>query len=386
MKDFEWYSPTRVIFGNGAADRIGEAAKPYGEKALLVYGTSSIKKTGLYDRVLSQLQNGGINVVDFGGAKSNPILSHVRKGIQLARAEGVDFLIAVGGGSVIDTAKAIAVGVLTDTDIWDFCTFKAFPDKALPVVTLVTIPASGSEMNVNAVITNDETREKFGISSEAIYPKVSIMDPSVTFTVSKSYTAYSAADIFSHVLDAYLTRTAEWTPMQDGIAEAILRALMQSVDRIMKNPEDYDARATMMWCAPWALNRLIHCGLGDTYFPLHMLEHPISAIFDIAHGAGMSIIIPAWLTITSQLQPSRCAQLARSVLGVGEGDDAKAAEKGIAALKNWFDSIGAPTSFSAVDISAEEVDNLTEAAYKQWKGLGIELPREYFGEVYNLAK
>jgi len=271
MKDFEWYEPTKIIFGNGAADKIGEAAKPYGARTLLVYGTSSIKKTGLYDRVMSHLQNVGVSVVDFGGARSNPVISHVLKGIHLAKSERVDFVTAVGGGSVIDTAKSIAVGVLNDQDVWDFCTFKAFAQKALPIVTLVTIPASGSEMNSNVVITNDKTREKFGFSAEAVYPKVSIMDPSVTFTVSKSYTAYSAADIFSHVLDAYFTSTAEWTPMQDGIAEAILRALMQSVDRIMKNPEDYDARATMMWCAPWALNRLIHSGLGNTYMPLHML-------------------------------------------------------------------------------------------------------------------
>ncbi len=386
MKDFEWYNPTKVIFGNGAADKIGEAAKPYGEKALLVYGTSSIKKTGLYERVMTQLQNAGISVVEFGGVKSNPVLSHVRQGIQLAKAEGVDSLIAVGGGSVIDTAKGIAVGALTDKDIWDFCTFKAFPEKALPIVTLVTIPASGSEMNINIVITNEETKEKFGFSSEAVCPKVSIMDPSLTFTVSKSYTAYSAADIFSHVLDAYFTSTAEWTPMQDGIAEAILRALIQSVDRIMKNPEDYDARATMMWCAPWALNRLIDSGLGATMPTLHVLEHPISALYDIAHGAGMSIIIPAWLKITSQQLPARCAQLARNVFGVAEDDDAKAAEEGIAALKNWFDSIGAPTCFSAADISADEVDDLTETACNHWKGLGVELPREYFAGVYELAR
>ena len=388
MQDFEWYNPTKVVFGNGAADKIGEAAKPYGEKALLVYGTSSIKKTGLYERVMSQLQNAGIRVVDFGGVKSNPTLSHARKGIQLAKAEGVDFLISVGGGSVIDTAKGIALGALTDQDVWDFFTYKAFPEKALPIVTLVTNPASGSEMNTNVVITNEETKEKFGFSTEVLYPKVSIMDPSVTFTVSKSYTAYSAADIFSHVLDAYFTRTAEWTPMQDGIAEGILRALIQSVDRIMKNPEDYDARATMMWCAPWALNGLIHSGLGFTSFPLHTLEHPISALFDIAHGAGMSIIIPAWLKITSEQLPSRCAQLARNVFGVVEDDDSKAAEEGIVALKHWFDSIGAPTSFSAADITAEDVENLIETAYNtnQMKSLGMELPREYFAGVYNLAR
>lgn len=212
------------------------------------------------------------------------------------------------------------------------------------------------------------------------------MDPSVTFTVSKSYTAYSAADIFSHILDTYFTSTAEWTPMQDGVAEAILRALMQSVDRIMKNPEDYDARATMMWCATWALNRLIHSGLGYTSMPLHMLEHPISAVFDTPHGAGMSIIIPAWLTITSQLQPSRCAQWARNVFGIVETDDAKAAGKGIKAMKRWFGSIGAPTSFSAANISSRQVDNLTDTAHSQWKAVGIELPRDFFAGVYDLAK
>lgn len=387
MKDFEWYNPTKIIFGNGTADKIGEAAKPYGEKALLVYGMSSIKKTGLYDRVVSRLQNAGISVVDFGGVKSNPVLAHVRKGVQIARAEGVDFLVAVGGGSVIDTTKAIAVGALTDKDIWDFFTFKAFPEKALPILTLVTIPASGSEMNINVVITNEETQEKFAFLSEVVYPKVTIMDPSLTFTVSKSYTAYSAADIFSHVLDAYFTSTAEWTPMQDGIAEGILRALIQSVDRILKNPEDYDARATMMWCATCALNGFIHSGLGFVSMPLHVLEHPISALFDIAHGAGMSIIIPAWLKITSEQLPARCAQLARNVFGVVEYNDAKAADEGIAALKTWFDSIGAPTSFSAMDISKDGVNNLIETAYNtnQMKIAGVELPREYFAGVYNLA-
>jgi alcohol dehydrogenase YqhD (iron-dependent ADH family) len=386
MKDFEWYCPTTVIFGNGVTEKIGEAAKPYGTKTLLVYGAASIKKTGLYDRIFSHLNNAGISIVDFGGAKSNPVLSHVRKGIQLARSEKVDFVTAVGGGSVIDTAKAIAIGVLNDQDIWDFFTYKAFAQKALPVVVLVTIPASGSEMNTNCVITNEETKEKFGCTAEVLYPKVSIMDPSVTFSVSKSYTAYSAADIFSHVLDAYFTSTAEWTPMQDGIAEAILRALMQSVDRIMKNPEDYDARATMMWCAPWALNRLISSGLGPTFIPLHILEHPISAVFDIAHGAGMSIIIPSWLTVTAKSQLLRCAQLARNVFGVVEADDAKAAEKGTTAMKRWFDSIGAPTSFSAANISTEQVDKLIDQAYNHWKNLGLDMPKDFFAGVYNLAR
>lgn len=171
MKDFEWYLPTKVIFGNGAADQIGEAAKPYGAKTLLVYGTSSIKKTGLYDRVMSHLQNAGISVVDFGGARSNPFLSHVRKGIQIAKSEGVDFITAVGGGSVIDTAKAIAVGVLNDQDIWDFFTFKAFAQKALPIVTLVTIPASGSEMNTNCVITNEETERNLPFLLKRFTPR-----------------------------------------------------------------------------------------------------------------------------------------------------------------------------------------------------------------------
>jgi alcohol dehydrogenase YqhD (iron-dependent ADH family) len=388
MKDFEYFVPTRVIFGNGAADRIGEAAKPYGEKALLVYGTSSIKKTGLYDRIRSQLQNAGVSVVDFGGAKSNPVLSHARRGAQLAKAEGVDFVIAVGGGSVIDTAKAIAIGALTDRDLWDFFTFKASVERALPIVTVVTIPASGSEMNTNVVITNEETGEKFAFPSQAIYPEVSILDPSLTFSVSRSYTAYSAADIFSHVLDAYFTSTAEWSPMQDSIAEGILKAVIRSVDRIMKNPEDYDARATMMWCAPWALNGLIHSGLGFTDMPLHTLEHPISALFDIAHGEGMSVIMPAWLKVISGQQPSRCAQLARNVFGVAENDDARAAEKGIASLKNWFDSIGAPTSFSAAGISAQGVEDLIETACNKYqlKHLGVELLRDYFAGVYDLAR
>ncbi len=388
MKDFEWSIPTRIVFGNGAADKIGDEAKPYGERAMLVYGRSSIRKTGLYDRILPHLQNAGIAVVDFGGVKSNPVLAHVNQGIQLAKSEGVDFMIAVGGGSVIDTAKGIAIGALTDQDVWDFFLFKAFVEKALPIVTLVTIPASGSEMNANVVITNEETTEKLGFPAPAIYPKVSIMDPTVTFTVSKTYTAYSAADIFSHVLDAYFTSTAEWAPVQDGFAESILRALMQSVDRIMENPEDYDARATMMWCATCALNGLIHSGLGYTTMPLHTLEHPISALFDIAHGAGMSIIIPAWLKTISDQHPSRCARLARGVFGVAEDDDAEAAYRGIAAMRNWFDSIGAPTSFSTLDISPEAVDKLIETAYEknQMKHLGIQLSRDYFADVYNPAR
>lgn len=388
MKDFEWSVPTRIVFGNGAADKIGNEAKPYGKRAMLVHGKSSIRKTGLYDRILSHLRDAGIAVVDFGGAKSNPTVAHVNRGIKLARAEGVDLLIAVGGGSVIDTAKAIAIGALTEQDVWDFFLLKALVERALPIVTLVTNPASGSEMNAGAVLTNEETTEKFGLVAPAIYPKVSIMDPTVTFTVSKKYTAYSAADIFSHVLDAYFTSTAEWAPMQDGVAQAILKALMRSVDRIMENPEDYDARATMMWCAPWALNGLIHSGLGYTTMPLHTLEHPISALFDTAHGAGLSIIMPAWLKTMSKQDPSRCAQLARSVFGIGEDDDAKAAAKGIAALKSWFDSIGTPTSFSAVHISPEAVDKLIGTAYEknQEKSLGIQLPRGYFADVYNSAR
>ncbi|MBE0479857.1 MAG: iron-containing alcohol dehydrogenase [Dehalococcoidia bacterium] len=388
MKDFEWSVPTRIVFGNGAVDRLGDEAKPYGKKAMLVYGQSSIKNTGLYDRVRSSLQNAGIAVVDFGGAKSNPILGHVNKGIELAKGERVDFLVAVGGGSVIDTAKAIAIGALTDRDIWDFFTFKALVEKALPIVTVVTIPASGSEMNENVVVTNEQTCEKFGLPAAAVYPRVSIMDPSLTFTVSKPYTAYSAADIFSHVLDAYFTSTADWSPLQDGLAEAVLKAVIRSVDRIMVNPEDYNARSTMMWCATWALNRSIHSGLGYTDTPLHNLEHPVSAACDLPHGAGMSIIIPAWLDSISRQQLSRCAGLAHNVFGIICDDDAEAASRGIAALKDWFDSIGAPTSFSAVGISAVAVENLIETACEtnQLRAMGMPLPREYFAGVYNLAR
>jgi len=362
MKDFVFHNPTKIIFGEGAIARLGEEARAYGERVLLVYGMGSIKRNGVYDQVVASLRDAGIETVEFPGVQPNPVLSHARQGVALAKENAVDAVVAVGGGSVIDESKTIAAGAVTDTDVWEFFAFTAEMKDALPLLTVLTIPAAGSEMNGGMVITNEETSDKWATGGQGspVYPKVSILDPSVTYTIPASYVAYSAADAMSHQLEGYLTHRDEWAPIQDRYVEGLLKSIMEATDKILADGDDAQGRATMMWAATMAFNDLSSAGVGPIGFPNHLLEHPLSGIYDIPHGAGLSMVMPAWMTYAVRNGNTRVARFAREVFGVAIEDDEAAAMEGIRLFKAWLKKIGTHTAFEDAGIPESDIEKITE--------------------------
>jgi alcohol dehydrogenase YqhD (iron-dependent ADH family) len=356
MQNFEFHIPTKIVFGRDTVDRVGQEAKALGRRLLLVYGKGSIRRSGLYDRVTEQLRREGLEIVEHGGVKSNPVLSHARAGVELAKKEKIDFILAVGGGSVIDESKAIAASVATGADAWDFYIDKAKIRAALPVMTVLTIPATGTEMNGGTVIINEETKQKYGFMDPHLYPRVSILDPALTFTIPPDYTAYSAVDAISHLVEKYFTCSDPRTPLQDRLVEGLVRTIMEATDAALADPRDYEARATFMWCASLAWNGLTAAGVGDAGVPAHMLEHPLSALYDIAHGAGLSITEPAWMSWAAGRGNPKVERFAREVFGV------KGAGKGIAALKRWFDRIGSPTTLPKAGIPEADIPKIVPYA------------------------
>ena len=363
MQNFVFENPTKIIFGKGQIHKIGKETSRFGKKAMLVYGMGSILKNGIYNQVTDSLKKAGVDFVDFPGVKSNPVLSHVQKGIELARKENVDVMLAVGGGSVIDAAKAIAAGVKADHNVWDFFTFSKPVTSALPVLTVVTVAASASEMNAGAVVTKEDDCQKYAIVSPFIQPKVSILDPTVLFSLSPEYSAYSAVDVITHMLEGYFNNTASKSPLQDRLVEALMKTVMESTDIIMEEPENYNARANMMWSAVLGFNGLTTAGMGKVQMPAHMIEHSLSAIYDIAHGAGLSIILPAWMSWTLDTKAERLAKFAREIFHVKGRGSSQVAQKGIACLKLWFESIGSPVSLKAANIPARDIEKIAQNAF-----------------------
>jgi len=362
MQDFVFVNPTKIIFGKDRIKMIGPEVLKFGKKALLVYGRESIKKNGIYDQVATSLQSAGVSFVEFSGVKSNPVLSHAVKGIELARRENVDVILAVGGGSVIDSAKVIAAGIKANHDVWDFFMRRQSIKDVLPLLVVVTVSASASEMNSVAVITNEDGNRKFSIQSPLIQPKTSIMDPSVLFTLSPAYSAYSAVDVLSHMVEGYFNNAEPYSPLQDRLVEGLTKTVMESMNVIMRNPVDYTARANMMWSATLAFNGLISAGMGQTYFPAHMIEHSLSALYDIPHGAGLSIVLPGWMAYAAEKNPERFAHFTREIFEMKMTDDDWTAPKGIAQLKNWFLSIGCPTSLKEGGIPESDIGRIAENA------------------------
>jgi hypothetical protein len=365
MQNFVFENPTRIIFGRDTIGRIGAEAKRFGTKVLLVYGQGSIKNNGVYDQVIASFEDAALPVVEFPGVKSNPVLSHALQGIELARRDGIDVIVAVGGGSVIDTAKTIAVGAVADPgdDIWDFFTYKKKITGALPLLTVLTISASASEMNPGAVITKEEGAQKYSIRSPHIQPKTSIMDPTVLFSLSPAYSAYSAVDAVTHMLEGYFNNTEPESILQDRLVEGLMKTIMESTGRILENPHDYDARANMMWATTLAFNGITTAGMGMIALPAHMIEHSLSALYDIPHGAGLSIVLPGWMAYALPQIPARFGRLAREIFNVDNGDDIHAGAEGIRLLKQWFSSIGSPVSLSEAGIPAADIDRIAENAF-----------------------
>jgi hypothetical protein len=370
MQNFTFYNPTKIIFGKGQIPLIGRETVRYGKKALLVYGMNSIKKTGIYDQVTVSLKDAGVAFVDFPGVKSNPVLTHVQEGINLAKQENVDVILAVGGGSVIDAAKSIACGVRAAHDVWDFFTFQKQVTDALPLLTVVTVSASASEMNNGAVLTKDENSCKYAVSSPHLQPRVSILDPTALFSLSPQYSAYSAVDIITHMLEGYFNGAETASPLQDRLVEGLIKTVMESTDIIMKEPDNYHARANVMWGAVLGFNGLTYAGLGATSLPVHMIEHSLSALYDIAHGAGLAIVLPAWMSFMLDQKSAKIACLGREVFGVSETDSVAAAKESVIRIKSWFTLIGAPVSLAEADIPKSDIEKIAVNALhlaKLWR-------------------
>lgn len=380
MHDFSFHNPTRIVFGRGVENRIGEELKAAGiGNVLLLYGGGSARRSGLLDRVTAALNQEGITFVELGGVVSNPVLSHTREGIALARQAGVEAVLAVGGGSVLDEGKAIAVGAIADQDVWDF--FLGQPvERALPVFTILTLAATSSEMNGNAVITNEETRQKYNIGTIHTYPRLSLLNPELTCTVGPDYTAYGAVDAVAHLLEAYCTKEPG-SRLQDRLVEGLIRTIIEDTAAILARPDDYQARSSLMWAATLALNGLTPAGVGPYSFPNHMIEHALSALYNIPHGAGLSIVIPAWMKWRRERSREQFARLGREVFGV-EGDEAA-----IAALEGWFSGINSPVRLGQVGIAASAIDEIAANAHglaRRWR-IDDRYPAAAIADILRLA-
>ncbi|WP_417908762.1 iron-containing alcohol dehydrogenase [Candidatus Electronema sp. PJ] len=363
MQNFVFYNPTKIIFGRNTVPRIGKETAAFATRVLLVYGQASSKKSGLHGQVMASLAQAGVTVVEHGGVCSNPLLAHVREGIAKVQQEDLQAIVAMGGGSVIDTAKAIAAGSPADCDVWDYFVGKQLITAALPITTVLTLAAAGSEMNSGMVITNEATQEKFAASHPLLYPKVSILDPEQTFTVPPTYTAYGAVDAIAHVLEFYMTTRDVDVPVQRDLMEGLIRNVMQSCARCLADPCDYGGRAALMWTATLALNGLTGAGLGQTAFPMHMIEHSLSALYNVPHGAGLAVVVPAWLRWQLGQDPARIAYLGRMIFSLPEqAADAETAELTIQALRSWFRKTGNPVSLTELNIPASDIPRIAANA------------------------
>lgn len=362
MDNFTFFNPTKLIFGKGTVEQLKAEVPQYGKKVLLVYGGGSIKRNGLYDQVLSLLKEVDVEVFELAGVEPNPRLSTVKKGVEICRAEGIDFLLAVGGGSVIDCTKAIAAGAKYDGDTWDLMTRKAVAKEALPFGTVLTLAATGSEMNSGSVITNWETNEKYGWGSAVTFPQFSILDPVNTYTVPRDQTVYGIVDMMSHVFEHYFHLT-ENTELQDRMCEGLLLTVMESAPKLLENLESYEHRATILYSGTMALNGMLSMGYrGD--WASHNIEHAVSAVYDIPHGGGLAILFPNWMKHNLKVKPERFKKLAVRVFGVNaEGKtDEEVGLEGIAKLREFWNSIGAPSRLADYDIDDSQIEVMADKA------------------------
>lgn len=374
MNNFEYFAPTRIYFGKGQANKIGPAIKQYSSKILLAYGGGSIKNNGIYNDVVKVLKENNIEYHELSGIKPNPSISSVREGVRLCRENNLGFILAVGGGSVIDCVKGIAAGVMYDGDPWNFYIYKASVEKALPIGSVLTLAATGSEMNGGSVVSNEETFSKMAMGSELLRPKFSLLDPEYTFSVNKYQTAAGTADIMSHCFEQYFTSVKD-TYLQDRLTESILKTCVHYGPIALNEPDNYDARANLMWASSVGLNGLLSTGKqGD--WATHMIEHEFSALTDITHGIGLAIITPHWMKhILSDESMDRSISLATNVFNIRTCSDYTTAIKGIDAISEFFRALGIPSSLKEAGIEFTN-DQITEMAQKLVK----------YGPIGNIKK
>ena len=381
MIDFTFHNPTKIEFGRGKERNIGLYMREFDAKrTLLIYGSERIKKDGLFDTVAASLKENGIEFIELGGVVSNPVLSKVYEGIELARRFNADSVLSVGGGSCLDSAKAIAAGALYEGDVWDFFTGKD-PSRALKIFDVITLAATGSEMNSGAVVTNEATKQKFSIHGDVLYPLVSVVNPQLQASVSREYIVYSAADIIAHSIEGYFTAKVQ-PDIINLYIEANIKTVMKTTEILLAGPDNYDARAEFAWAATMALNGLTYVGTHGYSYPNHMLEHAMSAVVNCAHGAGLAVIMPAWMKWYKSRNLSAFERFAREIFGVNSADE------GIAAFKTWLSKIGAPVSLKAVGIEGETLDEVVNLAYDyavNWRKDKL-YTKENIKEIFELAK
>ncbi|WP_100009756.1 iron-containing alcohol dehydrogenase [Lentibacillus sediminis] len=378
MDNFTFHNPTKLIFGKGQLDALPGEVEKYGKKVLIVFGGGSIKKNGIYDNIMRKLKEIDAEVFELSGVEPNPRIATVRKGVEICKQEGVDFVLAVGGGSTIDCTKAIATGANTDVDMWDIVTKKEKPPAALPFGTVLTHAATGSEMNRGSVITNWETNEKHGWGSPHTNPQFSILDPTHTFSVPRDQTVYGIVDMMSHVLEHYFHPQSN-TPLQDRFCESLLLTVMETAPKVLEEPDNYEHRETIMLSGTLALNDMLSMGFrGD--WGSHNLEHAVSAVHDIPHGGGLAILFPNWMKhVLDDSNADRFKQLGVRVFGVDtEGKtDKEAALEGIEKLRKFWSGIGAPSRLAEYDIDESSVESMAEKTV---------IARPEFGNYKKLTK
>ena len=363
MENFNYYTPTKVVFGRGTEEQVGELVKEQECKKVLVhYGSGSVKRSGLLDRIYGSLDAAGIDYISLGGVVPNPRLSLVYEGIRLCEEEDVDFILAVGGGSVIDSAKAIGYGVANEGDVWDFYEKKRQAKACLPIGVVLTISAAGSEMSDSSVITNEDGWLKRGYSSDLGRARFAVMDPELTMTLSKYQTASGCTDIMMHTMERYFNQV-ENMELTDGISEHLIRTVMKNAQILMDHPDDYNARAEVMWAGSLSHNGLTGCGTDGGDWASHQLEHELGGMFDVAHGAGLAAVWGSWARYVVDARPERFAQFAVNVMGVEKGtDDMETALRVIEAMEDFYRSVEMPVSIRelGVDPTDEQLHEMAE--------------------------
>ncbi len=370
MFNFKYYTPTKVVFGKGTELKTAQLVRDFGGKKVLVhYGSGSVVRSGLLKKVTDNLKDAGIAFVTLGGAVPNPRLSLVYEGIELCKKEGVDFLLAVGGGSAIDSAKAIGYGVANDGDVWDFYDYKRKATGCLPLGVILTLAATGSEMSDSSVITKEEGLVKRGYSSDFCRPKFAIMNPELTMTLPDYQTACGCTDIMMHTMERYFTNGGNME-ITDALAEGLLRTVMANAKILRDDPKNYDARAEVMWASSLSHNGLTGCGNDGGDWMTHKLEHELGGLYDVAHGAGLAAVWGSWARYVYKDCLPRFRRFAVNVMGVAEsGTDEEIALKGIAALEDFFRSINMPTNLRELGVEATDEDLVT-MAHKCAVGVG----------------
>lgn len=389
MDNFIFHNMTRIIFGKETENQVGFETKKHSSKVLVHYGSGSIKKSGLYDIVVNSLKVAGVEIVELSGVQPNPRLSLVRQGIKICRDEGIGFILAVGGGSVIDSAKAISVGVPYAGDVWNFYTGKDQVKEALPVGVVLTIPAAGSESSPSSVITNEDGWYKRGLTTDHIHPAFAILNPELTYTLPDYQTSCGAADIMAHIMERYFTNTKH-VELTDRLCEATLKTMINNVPKVLMNPVNYHARAEIMWAGTIAHNDILGTGRqGD--WASHDIEHEISAIYDIAHGAGLAIVFPAWMTYVLKHDVERFAQFAVRVWDVEYNffNPAETALKGIEKLKEYNSFIGLPVSLGEADIDDSRIEEMADKCTSfdaRTVGNFVKLNKQAVFDILSIAK